>query len=496
MGCVPVAAGTDCGDPGVCDGSGFCAVGTLGDATIYGGDEREEAAAIVALSDGRLFFAGHSVQGAPVPFANGVELPSGATAAFLTGFDAQGLPSWTWRLASDPAGGDRRIRAMAVTDDDNVVVGGSFSAHVSLVTDVFAMNLFVERSTPNDAEQDAFVGAIDADGNGKWLWSSGGPPMVEQTIHDVAVLGDYVVAVGSTGPGTFSFAGKDIGDTSNTADSGFVLVFDAETGDPIDGASWSCLFANATGVATTPDGGIWVVGTYTGAGCIAFDDQFTFMDGGTYPYVARVELDSTGPSPALHVPGGAGVKIESYGGSMKAIVQGPLHVTESGDGVVIAGSFEDQASPSGIDFGNDQILLNGTNLPRPFLVRFGNDGAEWIRGINGTGQIAINDLSSDDVGNVLLAADIELNSVITEDGFIYNSGAVGEDGVVMKFGVTGDLLWGLGSSTPDEDHLESVAVSPTGRLWGVGWGLSLEMWGASPHPDLTDYNVVLFDAAP
>ena len=384
---------------------------------------------------------------------------------------------------------------MLATENDDVVLGGSFSAHVALVKDVQFQAVFEIASTPSDTDEDAFVGMVDSDGNAKWLWSSGGT-LDNETIHDVAVVGDYVVAVGTMGPGTFNFAGKVIGDTSNTNDAGFVLVFDATTGEPVDGESWSCLFANATGIATTPDGGIWVVGTYTGAGCIVFDDQLTFVDGGTYPYIARLELD-TGSSPVLAVPDGVAVTVESFGGSSKAIVESGLSVVSSGDGVVIAGTFRNNSS-DGIDFGGGHVVSNTTSLFRPFLVGFDAEGSRWVRDIDGGGDITIHQLVSDAVGNIVVVGDLESGGSITESPFNYTNNDNNLDGFLMKLAAVdgADVLWGLGSSTSDEDHLESVAVSPTGRLWGVGWGVSLSMWGAPTHPDLTDYNIVLFDVTP
>ena len=201
-------------------------------------------------------------------------------------------------------------------------------------------------------------------------------------------------------------------------------------------------------VATDNSGNVYMIGNFD-TSSISFGGNITISEAGTEDgYI--VKYDSTGNVLWARNIGGAGSWVDAYG----------LTIDNSGN-IYLAGRFD---SPT-ISFGTHSInRLNGYTI---FLAKYDSAGNDlWAQSVVG-GQCEVNHIANDPEGNVYMAGDFNMPTIIFGTTTLTNAGSI--DGYIAKFDTLGNSVWAKNFGGNANDNITSVGADNYGHIYMSGF---------------------------
>ena len=167
-------------------------------------------------------------------------------------------------------------------------------------------------------------------------------------------------------------------------------------------------------------------------------------------------------------------------------------VAETSDGGYIVGGYFDASS---IDLGNGVSLTNKGSIyySDGMVIKYSSTGeVEWAQGIGGTDSDYINSVSESRDGGYIVGGYFRSSSIDLGNGIsLTNKGST--DGMVIKYGSSGEVEWAKRIGGTYSDYIDSVAETTDGGyiLRGyfhsssidLGNGVSLTNKGSISYPD-------------
>jgi hypothetical protein len=300
---------------------------------------------------------------------------------FIAKLADEGRIIWAKRFGAD---GNQRVEAVAVDNEDNILIAGSFQGTVTFGGD--------ELKAPDD--EDVFVAKLTRGGN--HLWSKSFPSLGVQRARAVAVDSEDNVLVAGAFTGRLDFGDNSQllqnEDATRTTFDPFVVKF-ARNGD----ARWAESFGDAneqsaSALAVGKGDQVYIGGAFTGLlgtfggaplGSTGADDAFV------------IALSEDGK-----VDWGAGLgdtTSESKGSSDQQITS--LAVDKQSGEVVVAGLFE-----GAINAGQSLAALGMRDI---FLMKMDDAGKTvWAKSFGSTADEPSALVAVDLAGNMVLTGDI------------------------------------------------------------------------------------------
>ena len=139
-------------------------------------------------------------------------------------------------------------------------------------------------------------------------------------------------------------------------------------------------------------------------------------------------------------------------------------VVETTDGGYIVGGYFKSSS---IDLGNGMSLNNSTSAAYSdgMLIKYGSSGeVEWAKGIGGTFSDHINSVSETSDGGYIVGGYFNSSSIDLGNGINLNNftSTVYSDGMLIKYGSSGEVEWAKGIGGTFSDHINSVSETSDG----------------------------------
>lgn len=243
-------------------------------------------------------------------------------------------------------------------------------------------------------------------------------------------------------------------------------------------------------VATDLAGNVYAVGSFS-SDSIRFG-AFNLINSGAGSYdMFIVKYD----------PSGNVLWARSFGGGDSdfgsAVATDEL-ATDSEGNVYLGGSFRSTT----ITF--DTITL--TNSGPPFsdfcLVKFNADGHTlWAStSANSPSSDATYSICTDKAGNVYLTGPYQSDSITIGSTTLYNSGAPNLDCYIVKYNLSGTVLWAKGIGGNDDDAVKSISADGNENIFACGYFFSptLKLGGTTLtnySPGTSDLFIAKFDYA-
>lgn len=351
---------------------------------------------------------------------------TGISDVFIAKLDGDGKHVWSRRAGGT---GDDRAWSLAVDSDGNVVVVGFFGGTIG----------FGGTPLVSAGSWDVFVVKLDPAGN--TLWSKRFGDAQQQEAHSVAIDASGNIVVAGMFWGAVDFGGGPL--TSAGATDMFVVKLDSAGNH-----SWSKSFGNtvnqnATNVAVSASGDVYVTGTCAGA-----------IDFGAGPVAAigdsdafLLSLDSTG-----------GHRWSKRWGAGNAYQGGSSVAVDSSNDVVVAGYCQ-----GSIDFGTG--TLPGHGGLDVFVAKLDTSGTPiFTRRFGSSVNEAPSRISTDASKNILLTGYYE-GPVDFGGGPIAHAGA--RNAFIAKLDASGNHLWSRGYGTWVTGI--GVAAESTGHVFFAGY---------------------------
>ena len=139
-------------------------------------------------------------------------------------------------------------------------------------------------------------------------------------------------------------------------------------------------------------------------------------------------------------------------------------VVETTDrGYIVGGYFKS----SSIDLGNGMSLNNSTSAAYSdgMLIKYGSSGeVEWAKGIGGMSYDYINSVSETRDGGYIVGGYFNSSSIDLGNGINLNNSTstVYSDGMLIKYGSSGEVEWAKGIGGTFSDHINSVSETSDG----------------------------------
>ena len=136
-------------------------------------------------------------------------------------------------------------------------------------------------------------------------------------------------------------------------------------------------------------------------------------------------------------------------------------VVETTDGGYIVGGYFKSSS---IDLGNGMSLNNSTSAAYSdgMLIKYGSSGeVEWAKGIGGMSYDYINSVSETKDGGYIVGGYFNSSSIDLGNGISLTNNGNG-DGMVIKYSGSGEVEWAKGIGGTFSDHINSVSETSDG----------------------------------
>jgi hypothetical protein len=386
-------------------------------------------------------------QGASGTTFGGDAIVAPNVAAFVASFTSTGRFRWFRQLGTDGS-----VTALGVDTASNIYLAGRCQAAVNLGGGPLA--------GPATDTQGSFFGSLTADGGHRWSRR-----VNNVALHDVAVAGESLVAVGINGTVGVDFGG---GTSTGAPSELFVASF------ALDGTHrWSRHFgANNSDprIAGATDGALCIVGSHT-----------TPLDFGNGP----IDGDRTvQPFAACLAPSGAhrwSRRFESDGSMAYATGV----ATDAAGNTTITGLFE-----RSIDLGGGPRRSSGNyDL---FVASFDPSGVHrWSTSMGGSGIDGSNSIAADAVGNVVVTGTFQA-AVVTTVGAVVSAGE--RDVFLAGFSPSGAPTWVRRFGDTADDFGFDVSITAN-HLAAVGVFIGDVDFGGGILTSVGDRDVFLIDLA-
>ena len=446
--------------PGLCDGSGACAAGTIEWSSAFGdAGNVQEGWAVASDLAGNLLVTGHF--DGTVDFLGGAPLTtSDQTDLFVVKFNPAGSYMWSRRF-----GGTLQDRAFGVATDslNAAIVTGLFQGELDFSAGVEPL------STAGDS--DIFVAKLDT--NGFYQWSMQFGDTSNQFGYKVALDSSDNIVLFGIFEGTVDFSGANALDSAGSSDL-FVAKFES------DGTHlWSQRFGDsaaelALDIAIDSADNIWITGDFEGD--LDFGGGALSSMGSTDVFVAR--LDGANGNELL---------AQRYGND--AAQRGSAVDIGPGDTVFVAGEFGGT-----IDFGGD-VLTAMAGDQQIYVAKLDVTGGHLFSQAygNDTGNQFVMAIAADAVGNVSLVGEFE---GAIDFGAGPHNATDSRDAYVAKLALDLTELWSYGFGNSGNQVASGVAAAPGGAVSCVGFFNSDLTIGADTHTNQGGEDIFVAHFAP
>ena len=354
-------------------------------------------------------------------------------------YNSEGEVEWVRSVGGSSSD---EINSVAETSDGGYIAGGAFYSDSIQVGDY---------TLENNGDYDGMIIKYSAEGSVEWAKSVGGSD--EDYIESVAITSEGGVIVGGRFQSSIQVGDYTLENQGNQ--NGMIIKYDeegaVEWARSVGGSRFDPIFS----VAATSDGGA-IVGGYFSSDEIQVGD-YTLINNkgedqyGTYKYNGIIiKYDGEGEVEWAR----------SVGGDDNDYI---YSVSETSDGGYIAGgSFKGD-----IQVG-DYTLENINSLENGMIIKYNREGTvEWARSVGGYNNDSINSITTTSDGGVIAGGYFEDNDIQVGDYTLENQG--GNDGMIIKYNVEGEVEWARREGGSSEDRINSVAETRDGGYIAAGY---------------------------
>lgn len=342
-------------------------------------------------------------------------------------------PQWIWAKNDGGINGDF---AQSISSDasGNIFVTGYFSGP-SITFDSITLN------NTDSNFYDLFLVKYNAVGNVIWAKAAGGTSVDYATSVSADIFGNVYVA------GYFHSASIifDLDTLLNTAWGNDIFIAKY---DPDGNVLWAKSYGGtnpyddfASSVKTDASGNVYLTGNF-GCNSIIFG-AYTLTNSNTNntPDVFVVKYDTNGNVLWAKSAGGANNDNATSAS------------TDNSGNLFVAGNFY---SPS-IIFGS--TTLNNTGSGDMFIVKYGTSGnVLWAKSAGGASSDGAISASPDTSGNVFVTGNFTSPSIIFGSTTLNNAGGSNEDMFIVKYDISGNVLWANSAGGTGFDRATSVST--------------------------------------
>ena len=407
-----------------------------------GGTNEEYIKSVAETSNGGYIVGGY-FESSSIDLGNGISLTNkGYSNGMVIKYSQDGEVEW----AKGIGGTDLDcIRSVAECRDGSYIVGGNFESTT--------INLENGISLTNKGHPDGMVIKYSQDGEVEWAQGIGetGPDYINSVAE--CNEGGYIVG------GDFCSSSIDLGNgislTNHKEDiyDGMVIKFDkVELPNP------TVIEAKGIGgteneeinsVMETSDGGYIVGGTFQ-SGSIDLGKEIALVNKGNYDGMIIKYSSSREVEWAKGIGGMGGDQINS--------------VAETTDGGYIVGG---EFGSKSIDLGKGITLVNKGNLDG-MIIKYSTSGeVEWAKGIGGTSGDQINSVVGTIDGGYIVGGFFESSIDLGNGISLANNGS--KDGMLIKYGSSGEVEWTKGIGGTSYDYITSVSETTDGGYMVGGY---------------------------
>lgn len=417
----------------------------------------KEAVEDIALADdGTMVVVGHFT-GVDVEVFGDTLSSAGDTDGIVYKLSATGTKIWGRQIGGP---GDEAFRAVAVTDDDDVIVGGRVTGIVD-----FGGTAGNCGANPGGG-RDGFVARLDGTtGQAEWVSCFGGANNEE--VLDLTILSaagdDDIVICGRFHSPSLARDGVTLPNVASPSEDGYVMRFDASTGV----ASWGYSFGsdeaeNCHAVAALDSGGFVAAGAFSGdidfvTGVTTMNEGASdgvlikFLETNAVDWVKAVGSTSSDASLGVATRGDAIWMVGSYGGQ-----------------IAIGAPVGTLADPPG--GGSDALVLRYSEVGALLWAwTGGSSSSEWAYRV-----------APADNGEVVVAG--EYRAQVNFGGNDLPATGDGTDSVyVLRLDASGAHAGSLGFPSDDQDSAWGIATNGWGNVVVSGSFSDVVDFGAGDH---------------
>jgi hypothetical protein len=389
---------TDCG-PGVCDGSGDCAVGNHLWSKSYGIGDDQYLFRSAVDDQGNVLMTGYfytSMSIAALPL-----LSIGGADAVMAKLDPNGTLLWSKRFGD---GSSDFGWAVDTDSSGNVYAAGYFYGSIDLGGGVHI----------SQGDRDLYLAKFDA--NGTYVWSKSFGDGAEQRTRSVAVDDNGNVVLGGWNGGNVSFGGATLAAVDGI--DGFVARFDTDgnhlASRSLGGIGTEIVYA----VAFDSKGDVLVSGNFTSS--IDFGGGAETSVGGSDAFVAKLD-------PMLNTQWSRvyGDSSDQYARTVQADDDGNVVTTGYFEGMMAVGGSPVISSTGGFD---------------AFVIKLDENGSvQWLLPLGNANNQLGQGAAVDSNGNVIVTGsnvgDVDFG------GGMLTAGGFGVDAFLVKLSSDGVHVW-------------------------------------------------------
>ena len=410
-------------------------------AKVIGERGSEFINSIVETPDGSYIVVGQ-FSSSSIDLGNGVSLTNkGNYDGMIIKYSNSGEVKWAQGI--DGTGNDR-ARSVTKCSNGGCIVGGYFdSSRIDLGDGIILTSTFSD---------DGMLIKYDAEGKVEWAKSIGGAS--NDCIYSVAETSDGGYIVG----GDFESSSIDLGDGKSLTNgsnnyAGMIIKYNAEGkvewAKSIGGAYNDCI----NSVAETSDGGYIVGGDFEsssidlGSGLILYNvGNRNSSDGIIIKYNINGEIEW-----AQRLGKTNDDKIESVvEASNGSYIVGGYFESNSSMDLGIGINLADKGSSDGM-----VIKLEKTELSNPTVIQ-----SKEIRGTSSDDIVSV--VNTNDGGYVVVG-DFRSNSIDLGNGVNLTNNGIGfSDGMIIKYKASGEIEWAKAIGGTKDDEINSVAITKDG----------------------------------
>ena len=413
---------------------------------VIGGTNNDSINSVSETTDGGYIVGGY-FESSSIDLGNGISLTNrGDDDGMIIKLEKTELPNPTVIQAQVIGGSDNdRITSVSETTDGGYIVGGYFeSSSIDLGNGISLTN----QSKSTDYT-DGMIIKYSSNGETEWAKVIGGTN--DDTISSVAESSDGGYIVG----GYFESSSIDLG-------NGISLTNQSKSTDYTDGmiikyssngeTEWAKVIGGTnddtiSSVAESSDGG-YIVGGYFKSSSIDLGNGISLSSNGSTDGMI-IKYSSNGETEWARVIGGTSNDyIES--------------VSETTDGGYIVGGYFYSSSidlGNGISLTNQS---KSTDYTDGMIIKYSSNGeTEWAKGIGGTDFDYINSVSETTDGGYLIGGYFESRSIDLGNGISLSNHAY-TNGMIIKYGSSGEVEWAKRIGRKDFTEINSVSETRDG----------------------------------
>ena len=400
-----------------------------------GGSDDEQINSVAATSDGGYIVGGY-FRSSSIDLGNGISLSSkGSDDGMIIKYSSSGEIEWAQTVGGTT---DDKINSIAETTDGGYIVGGYFKSSIDLGNGI---------KLTSKGWSDGILIKYSSSGEAEWAKGIGGEysdfiTSVAKTNDGGCIVGGYIAE------GDIDL-GNGISISSKDGWAGMIIKYssngETEWAKVISGIDSNVFSLDVYiySVSSTSDGG-YIVGGY-------FESSSIDLGNG-------ISLSSKGSDDGMIIKYSSSGEVEwaqGIGGTRGDQINSVVGTTDGG--YLVGGYFYS----SSIDLGNGISLVNSGDSDG-MLIKYDSEGnAEWTKRIGGTRYDYITSVSETTDGGYIVGGYFYLSSIDLGNGInLVNSGSY--DGMVIKYGSSGEVEWAKGIGGDSDDNIASVSETTDG----------------------------------